>query len=145
MDVTPFKPGFRIDGKDILVLAGGFVLAYLAGRQVWWMGLIVGFSIGHFFLFCNVFRVDHPLELAWAALFVAMAGGTILLEQPGWLFTVFLSLAATFAVLVLQMRKPSYHGIAWQRLNPDLPSWWAARAGVPPGAGSPMRPGEGRG
>jgi hypothetical protein len=30
------------------------------------------------------------------------------------------------AVVVLQMRKSSYHGIAWQRINPGLRAWWDA-------------------
>ena len=30
------------------------------------------------------------------------------------------------AVVVLQMRKSSYHGIASQRINPGLRAWWEA-------------------
>jgi hypothetical protein len=26
-----------------------------------------------------------------------------------------------------QMRKPSYHGIAWQRFYPKLLEWWEAQ------------------
>jgi len=27
-------------------------------------------------------------------------------------------------VVVVQMRKPSYHGLGWQWINPELPNWW---------------------
>ena len=91
------------------------------------MGLIVGFAVGHFFLFCNVFRVARSLELAWSTLFVLLAGSTIVTERPGWPITLSISLVATLLVIVAQVRKPAYHGIAWQRFNPKLIEWWDAQ------------------
>lgn len=37
-------------------------------------------------------------------------------------------LSTTLAVIVTQIRMPSYHGVAWQRLNPGLPEWRKAQA-----------------
>ena len=128
MIAPPFKPGFRIDAIDTLVLIAGGLGSAIAAQVEWWMGLTIGFAIGHFFLFCNVFRVARPLELTWAALFVVMAGSTIAVEQPGWAVTLGCSLVATLIVIVVQMRKPSYHGVAWKRINPELPRWWEARS-----------------
>ena len=124
MTPPPFKPGFRISAMDIAVLIAGSVGSVLAAQAEWWLGLIIAFAVGHFFLFCNVFRVARPLELSWAALFVALAGGTITREIPGWPVTIVSMLVATVLVVVVQMRKPSYHGVAWQRINPELPQWW---------------------
>ena len=125
---TPlFKPGFRIDVIDTLVLIAGAAGTVLLAQVEWWMGLIVGFAVGHFFLFCNVFRVAKPLELTWSAVFVALAASTIVTEQPGWTVTVGVTLATTLIVIVMQVRKPSYHGIAWQRFNPRLLQWWEAQ------------------
>jgi len=31
----------------------------------------------------------------------------------------------TVAVVVVEMCKPSYHGVGWQRINPRLREWWA--------------------
>ena len=121
-----FSPGFRISVTDSLVLFAGAVGSILAAQVEWWMGLVVGFAIGHFFLFCNVFRISRPLELAWAALFIVLAGSTITTEQPGWPLVIGISLIATLLVVAEQVRKPSYHGIAWQRLNPKLLDWWEA-------------------
>jgi len=45
---------------------------------------------------------------------------------PGWPITTSVSLVVTLVVVVLQMRKPSYHGLGWQRINPGLRSWWDA-------------------
>lgn len=129
MTVPPFRPGFRISAVDAAVLVAGSAGAAVAAQAEWWMGAVVAFVVGHFFLFCNVFRVARPLELAWAALFLAMAGSTITTGMPGWPATLAASLAATVVVIVVQVRRPSYHGIAWQRINPALPEWWAIQHG----------------
>ncbi len=128
MPPRPFNPGFRLDAIDTLVLVAGAAGAIFLAQVEWWMGLIVGFAVGHFFLFCNVFRVAKPLELTWSAIFVVLAGSTIATGQPGWLVTIVTTLVATLAVIAMQVRKPSYHGIAWQRLNPRLPEWWESQA-----------------
>lgn len=129
MATKPFSPGFRISKTDMFVVIAGSVGASLAAQIEWWMGLIIAFVVGHFFLFCNVFRVARPLELAWATLFTMLAGSTIAMGHPGWPVTFAATLAATVAVIVMQMRNPAYHGVAWQSINPNLPQWWAAQGG----------------
>jgi len=136
MTTPPFQPGFRISAMDIAVLLVGGVGSVLAAEAAWWMGFIVGFAVGHFFLFCNIFRVARPLELAWAALYVVLAGSTIMIDQPGWQITLGTSLLATLLVIVMQLRKPSYHGVGWHWMNPELPQWWEAHAGGR-GSGTP--------
>jgi uncharacterized protein YqgC (DUF456 family) len=91
-------------------------------------GFVLAFVLAHFFLFCNVIRMAPSLELIWAAVFVVLAAATIAFETPGWLVTALVSLFVTTAVVVVEMRKPSYHGVGWQRINPALPAWWATRA-----------------
>jgi len=122
-----FSPGFRLSLTDALVLLAGAIGSILAAQVERWMGLTVGFVVGHFFLFCNVFRLARPLELAWSALFVSLAGSTVVTEWPGWRMTLGISLVATLLVVVAQLRKPSYHGIAWRRFNPGLLEWWDAQ------------------
>ena len=95
--------------------------------MLWWVGFVIAFVVVHFFLFCNIFRMSRPLELVWAATFVALAGSTVMRESPGWLVTVVGSLIVTVAVIAIEMCRPSYHGIAWERLNPRLPQWWESR------------------
>ena len=120
-----FAPGFRLSVRDVIVIViGAAAAAYLATIEPWW-GFIVAFVVAHFFLFCNVVRMARPFELAWAATFVALASATLLTEAPGWPITTGASLAVTLVVVVLQMRKPSYHGLGWQRINPQLQTWWS--------------------
>lgn len=122
-----FSPGFRLSLRDAIVLVAGAGAAYgLAAIEPWW-GAMAAFVVAHFFLFCNVVRMARPLELAWAGAFLALATGTLAFEAPGWPATTLASLAVTLVVVLMQLRRPSYHGVAWQRINPGLRAWWEAR------------------
>lgn len=123
---TAFKPGLRLSILDVLVLMAGTVGSWFLGSQVWWAGTLVAFVVGHFFLFCNVFRIARTPEFIWAGAFVLLSGATILGGFPGWPVTFGTSLLLTCGLIAREMRKPSYHGIAWQRVNPDLRRWWDA-------------------
>lgn len=129
MQQPSFAPGFRLSVSDIVVLIVGASGALALGVMVWWWGFVIGFAVGHFFLFCNIVRMARPLELLWAGVFVALAVATITWGVPGWPLTAVLSLVVTAVVVWLQMRSPSYHGLGWQRINPGLPAWWEAQAG----------------
>jgi hypothetical protein len=109
----------------VVIVLGAALSAWLAVRVPWW-GAMVAFVVAHFFLFCNVVRMARPLELLWTGVFLALAVATLLADFPGWPVTTAIALAVTAAVVVLQMRKPSYHGVGWQRINPNLRSWWEA-------------------
>ena len=122
-----FAPGFRLSLRDVIVILVGIAAAfYLFGIEPWWSFVVV-FVVAHFFLFCNVVRMARPLELIWAATFLALASATLLTEAPGWPVTTSVSFAVTVVIVVAQMRKPSYHGLGWQRINPELRAWWDAR------------------
>ena len=119
-----FIPGFRLSALDAVVLIAGAIATVVLALAVRWWGFVAGFVLGHFFLFCNVVRAARPLELAWAGLFVAMATAMIALDRPGWPITASVSLVSTAVVVAIEIRKPSYHGLGWQRINPGLPEWW---------------------
>lgn len=121
---TAFKPGFRLSFIDATVLMAGAVGSWLLAQETWWVGGAVAFVVGHFFLFCNVFRIARTPELLWAGTFVLLSSATILWGLPGWPATFSASFLLACALIVREMRKPSYHGIAWRRVNPDLRKWW---------------------
>jgi hypothetical protein len=122
-----FVPGFRLSALDVIIVLAGLGAAFALAKVIWWWGFMVGFVLAHFFLFCNVVRMARPLELAWAGVFVVLAGATVALDAPGWPVTASVSFVVTVAVVVVQMREPSYHGLGWRRINPALPAWWEAR------------------
>lgn len=81
------------------------------------LALLIGFVLGHFFLFCNIFRVRRGPELVWTAVFLANYG---LWHLSGhfWIVGVFLTqIPLTIFLLWRETRKPWYHGIGCRRLN----------------------------
>ena len=123
-----FAPGFRLSPLDFVVLVGGTA----AAGGVWLLApsaaFVIVFVVAHFFLFCNVFRISRALELAWGALFAVLAGATVTTGLPGWPISALIALFATVVIVVLEMRKASYHGIFWQVVNPGWHAWWNANA-----------------
>jgi hypothetical protein len=111
--VTVFAPGFRISLRDVIVLAIGFALFLMLLKTCALISFVVAYTTGHFFLFCNVFRI-------------ALLGCTIFCGFPNWPITIAISLCVTVVVVVWEMKKPSYHGICWQQINPGLKNWWDA-------------------
>lgn len=127
-DRTRFNPGFRCSLFDVAVLVVGGMATVLGAQFGWWMGVLIGFVVSQFFLFCNVFRVSRRLELAWAALFVGLMSCSQLTDLIDWTVAFVIATAATLLIVAVEMRRPSYHGIGWQRINPHLEAWWESRA-----------------
>ena len=119
-----FKPGFRISKIDILVLVIGALSAGYCYPLSQIISLIIFFVIGHFFIFCNITRMSRGPELIWSGTFLLLAGFSVSTGQPNWLLTFLLSTLMTFILVVLEAQKPSYHGIFWQTLNPNLLQWF---------------------
>lgn len=126
--VDTFSPGFRISKLDVLVLIAGGVGSIVLGSWDVHGGCIVAFVVGHFFLFCNILRMSRPLELIWAAVFSTLAGIAIASGAIAWPIVFIGAGVLTLLLGIIEMRRPSYHGVGWKRLNPDLPRWWAEHA-----------------
>ena len=126
MPLREFRPGVRFSVFDAILLSAGAIGSRIAWAQTWWLGFVIGFVVCHFFLFCNVFRISRLLELIWAAIFVTLTRFTVATGSPGWAVTITVSLAASLVVLEVELRKPSYHGVGWSRINPKLRDWWDA-------------------
>ena len=121
-----FAPGFRISPVDVAFILAGLATAALARKEI---AIPSAVAVGHFFLFCNVFRISRPAELAWAAAYVGLATCTLAFDHPGWPLSTALALALAAFLIFLETRKPGYHGVGWKTLNPGLPRWWAEHHG----------------
>ena len=130
----PFSPGFRLSKTDVLVLLIAAISSAAVGSTDIGVDRVIAFVIAfvvcHFFLFCNVFRISRPLELVWAGVFLVLGVCTIFFSTPAWPATFLLAFVVTIIVVLIEMRKPSYHGILWQRINPRLRDWRDAKAEV---------------
>ena len=118
------KPGFRLSLKDIIILIIGVgASAYFATDEII-ISIIVLFVLGHFFLFCNVFRISRPPELFWAAVFIFLSMLTLTVGYPGWITTFSSSLILTLIIIFREIKLPAYHGILWHKINPELKQLW---------------------
>ena len=125
MTEQKFAPGFRLSSLDVAVLAVGGTAAVSGGISGGWIGPLIAYVIGHFFLFCNVFRIARASELLWAFVFILLAASTIVVDYPSWTVTILVSLCVTVLIILWELRRASYHGVAWQRINPGLQDWWS--------------------
>jgi hypothetical protein len=128
MDERKFQPGFRLSALDVVVLVIGGIASGYAMTVDRWFGIAIAFVVLHFFLFCNVLRMSRPLELIWAGIFAALAVATISQNLLSWPVVFAVSSVVTVIVAFIEMRRPSYHGVGWQKLNPRLPEWWQSAA-----------------
>ena len=124
-----FQPGFRLSEMDVGILLLGLCGSVLLARWDERLGLALLFVLAHFFLFCNVLRMSRPLELIWAVLFVLLAGSTFTFGVPSWNYSLAGMLVVTLILAFIQILLPSYHGVLWRKINPNLEQWWLAREG----------------
>lgn len=112
--------GLRLSGLDcvVIVLAlGGTILLW---QQTAGLSLIGGLVVGHFFLFCNVFRIPRKPELVWGGLFLIICFVAYLLDAFSPIMLSALIAPVTLVTLIYAIRLPTYHGIFAKRLNPRL-------------------------
>jgi len=127
-----FQPGFRLSEMNVGILILGICSSVLLARFDERLGVATLFVLAHFFLFCNVLRMSRPLELIWAGFFVLLAGCTFTFGLPSWTITLAAMLAVTLILAFVQILLPSYHGVLWRKINPNLEQWWDAREGRKP-------------
>jgi hypothetical protein len=119
--------GFRFSLTDAAALvAFGAVAAGLRrmDSSLWWL---LAIAAGHFFLFCNVFRVVRRRELIWAALLVLNVGSWLLWGRLDWFHVLACQLPLSVGVIAWEIKASRYHGIFAGRLNPALNDYLEGR------------------
>ena len=130
MSKQNYKPrtwGFRFSFTDAIVISVVTSAAVVSRRldsPLWWMLVIV---VGHFFLFCNVFRIVRRRELIWSGVFLFNICLWIGFDDLTWPRVLLCQLPVTFGLVVANMRDPGYHGIFAKRLNPRLGDYLEGR------------------
>jgi hypothetical protein len=112
--------GFRFSPTDavVSVLFGAAVaVLHQFGSSLSWIAAILA---GHFFLFCNVFRVVRKREFIWAATFVANVGLWLSLGGLDWVNVLACQLPISAGVIAWELKAARYHGIFADRLNARL-------------------------
>ena len=109
---TRCPPGFRfsfVDGVVLAIASFGTMLQETLGSLAWLPVILVG----HFFLFCNVFRIRRSYELIWAAVFVINLAGWSLAGAFSWKGVLLVQTPLTAAVIVAEITGGRYHGVGW--------------------------------
>ena len=119
--------GFRFFPGDLFIIAGAGALTWWlwhSGMLLWW---IVPFVTGHFFLFCNVFRVRRSYELLWAICFILNVIYWLLQLDAGWNGPLLVQAPVTVTVIAAEMFSLRYHGIFAASINPRLGEYLQSR------------------
>ncbi len=104
-------------------MATGTIVAVVVGSSLCW---IIATPTAQFFLFCNVFRIRRFPELIWAGCYAVIVVVQTICSWPE-LVDLVAGFAVGALVIGLETRHPSYHGVMWQKFNPDLPGWYKRR------------------
>ncbi len=102
--------GARFSTTDGIVIAIGALLTWSLRELPSSIAWLPAVALGHFFLFCNVFRVRRSLELAWAGVFVANFAAWSWIGFS-WLAVLAVQTPVTVLAIGVEMRSPRYHGI----------------------------------
>ena len=120
--------GFRFSATDaVVVVATAIAMTVLNQMEnsLWW---VLGVVVGHFFLFCNVFRIRRSFELVWAVLFLLNMGVWMWRQNLSATLVLASQLPVTAALLAGEMCTHRYHGIFARRLNPRLDEYLGRQA-----------------
>ena len=113
-----YAAGFRFSRIDAIVIVACAFLTWFAWKALGSLTLVFPVTLGHFFLFCNVFRIRRSYELIWSGVYVANLAYWVLLRDLSWFGILAVQSPLTVAFILREMRDPRYHGVFWRRLNP---------------------------
>lgn len=125
MNKPKFNPGFRLSFLDVLVLTISVFGALKIYEISVYMSFIILFVVGHFFVFCNVVRINWKSEIVWASFFVFLGVLKVSIELH-----FALSFILTIILVYIDLKRPSYHGAFWKQINPGLLDWFVESKGV---------------
>lgn len=104
MPESPRTWGFRLSWLDVAVLALAVPATWLLWPVIGPVAGCIAMAIGHFFLFCNFFRI-----IRWWP-------GILAVQTP-----------LTAVLIATELRTSRYHGVWARRLNPRLDDYLEGR------------------
>lgn len=123
--------GMRFSRADAVVLLCAAMLTWGLWATSGSLALLVPVTVGHFFLFCNVFRVRRMAELLWSGAFVVNVSAWVAAGEINWWGLLAVQMPVTIAVLVVEVRHPRYHGVLSRRPCAAAPGASTTREELP--------------
>ena len=117
--------GFILSTSDGIILSAGLILTWFVWGKVGEFSFFIPFVLGHFFLFCNVFRIRRKQELLWAATFIINGFIWSALGRYSIFILFGLQILLTGIILILEMTRPDYHGIFCRNINKQMDDYLA--------------------
>lgn len=109
--------GFRLSPGDAIVLQAGAVATvglWAVDDDVAWIFPVV---LGHFFLFCNIFRVGALAEYVWAGVFIVNVTICLIFGQWNWPVVLAVQCPVTLGVIIRALASEDYHGLGYSILQ----------------------------
>lgn len=114
----PRRPaGFRFSAIDALIVGLCVPATWALWPAVDEMALVCPVALGHFFLFCNVFRLGRRAELLWGAAFVVNACAWTWFEAFTWPRVVLAQAPVTLGAIAVAIGRKDYHGVGHRLLR----------------------------
>lgn len=98
----------RSDAAIIIVFAGATWAAYYAVGN---FALVIPVALGHFFLFCNIFRISRRLEYVWSALLIVNVMLWVSFSEFDWSKILAAQSPVTIVVISMEVKSTRYHGV----------------------------------
>lgn len=110
--------GIRFSLPDGIVIAITILITWYFWENWNSVVLMLPVVLGHFFLFCNVFRIHRKYELIWASSFVINClFWVVFMGNFSWTAILLTQSPMTLILILLGIRHPTYHGIFARRIN----------------------------
>jgi hypothetical protein len=109
--------GFRFSSMDAFIFAGGIITTIALWYFIGPFALLVPYLLGHFFLFCNTFRVGGERSLIWVGSFLANV--YLWPQTQNLLIHLAVQAIITLALIVQCVLGKNYHGFACGLVNPN--------------------------
>lgn len=105
--------GFRLSAIDLAILAACVPATWGAWMLVGDHAMILPIVLGHFFLFCNVFRIPRKPELIWSGVFTLNVAAWIVADAFSWPRVLAIQTPVTVMVVLAAMLRNDYHGLGY--------------------------------
>jgi hypothetical protein len=128
-----WKPpaGFRFSITDAAAIAVCAAATWGTWPMLGETAIAFPIVLGHFFLFCNIFRVPRSPELLWSGVFVVNTGAWLSAGRFTWSAVLWTQMPVTLTVVLAAVLQSDYHGVGYLYVP------WGRRADeqVPGGSG----------
>ena len=119
----PRTCGFQMSWTDVGIIVVCGIATWLFWSHLGQMALLFPVALGHFFLFCNIFRIYRKYEYTWAIVFVLNVLIWLFLKRFNWGSILVVQTPITIALILIQMRSPLYHGVGARIINKDIETY----------------------